>query len=192
MSSNLSSVYLVGNVVKQPEKVFSTEDKSRVLVTFRMAMNHRYVGVDGHWRDGETCFIDVQCWNRLGSNVADTICKGTPVIVIGRLVQSNWEVEEDGRTSKRSIIRVKATHVGPDLNTRRGSFYKNSDLTGQENQPEVEQPDASQAGEDPEVAELSEGADVAAHLVEDSAPEQRGLVGSAAGSDVSTGPRPPF
>ena len=125
-------------MVAQPDKVFATENQSRVLVSFRMAMNRRYVDGEGKWKDGETCFIDVQCWNRLGMNVAHTVCKGTPVIVVGRLVQSNWEVEENGKTSKRSIIRVKATHVGVDLNTRFGSFEKSPELVGQLNKPEME------------------------------------------------------
>ena len=82
-------------------------------------MNHRYQGADGQWKDGDPCYMEVQCWGALGDNVSATVCKGMSVIVVGRIVQSTWEANgEDGQPVTRSVLRVRATHVGPDLSAR--------------------------------------------------------------------------
>ena len=63
--------------------------------------------------------MEVQCWGALGDNVCATVCKGMSVIVVGRIVQSTWEANgEDGKSVTRSVLRVRATHVGPDLGAR--------------------------------------------------------------------------
>ena len=63
--------------------------------------------------------MEVQCWGTLGDNVIATVGKGMSVIVVGRIVQSTWEASgEDGKTVTRSVLRVRATHVGPDLGAR--------------------------------------------------------------------------
>ena len=125
MSSNLASVHLVGNAVKDPETIFHADDQGRCLVSVRMAVNSRYLANDGKWTDGDTTYVEVQCWNKLGVNVDFSVKKGMPIIVIGRLVQSTWEsTNDDGSTQRRSVLRVKASHVGPDLNNRMARTFK--------------------------------------------------------------------
>ena len=125
MSSNLASVHLVGNAVKDPETIFHADDQGRGLVSVRMAVNSRYLANDGKWTDGDTTYVEVQCWNKLGVNVDFSVKKGMPIIVIGRLVQSTWEsTNDDGSTQRRSVLRVKASHVGPDLNNRMARTFK--------------------------------------------------------------------
>lgn len=125
MSSNLASVHLVGNAVKDPETIFHADDQGRGLVSVRMAVNSRYLANDGQWTDGDTTYVEVQCWNKLGVNVDFSVKKGMPIIVIGRLVQSTWEsTNDDGSTQRRSVLRVKASHVGPDLNNRMARTFK--------------------------------------------------------------------
>ncbi len=119
MSSNLAQAYLVGNAVDHPQIRIKGLDGGPTLTTFRVAMNHRYQGADGQWKDGDPCYMEVQCWGALGDNVSATVCKGMSVIVVGRIVQSTWEANgEDGQPVTRSVLRVRATHVGPDLSAR--------------------------------------------------------------------------
>lgn len=119
MSNNLAQAYLVGNAVDHPQIRIKGLDGGPTLTTFRVAMNHRYQGADGQWKDGDPCYMEVQCWGALGDNVSATVCKGMSVIVVGRIVQSTWEVNgEDGKSVTRSVLRVRATHVGPDLSAR--------------------------------------------------------------------------
>lgn len=119
MSNNLAQAYLVGNAVDHPQIRIKGLDGGPTLTTFRVAMNHRYQGADGQWQDGDPCYMEVQCWGALGDNVSATVCKGMSVIVVGRIVQSTWEANgEDGQPVTRSVLRVRATHVGPDLSAR--------------------------------------------------------------------------
>lgn len=119
MSNNLAQAYLVGNAVDHPQIRIKGLDGGPTLTTFRVAMNHRYQGADGQWKDGDPCYMEVQCWGALGDNVSATVCKGMSVIVVGRIVQSTWEANgEDGQPVTRSVLRVRATHVGPDLSAR--------------------------------------------------------------------------
>lgn len=119
MSNNLAQAYLVGNAVDHPQIRIKGLDGGPTLTTFRVAMNHRYQGADGQWQDGDPCYMEVQCWGALGDNVCATVCKGMTVIVVGRIVQSTWEANgEDGKSVTRSVLRVRATHVGPDLGAR--------------------------------------------------------------------------
>ncbi|WP_408924671.1 single-stranded DNA-binding protein [Corynebacterium sp. YSMAA1_1_F7] len=119
MSNNLAQAYLVGNAVDHPQIRIKGMSGGPTLTTFRVAMNHRYQGADGQWQDGDPCYMEVQCWGTLGDNVNATVCKGMSVIVVGRIVQSTWEVNgEDGKPVTRSVLRVRATHVGPDLGAR--------------------------------------------------------------------------
>ncbi|MEL4164043.1 single-stranded DNA-binding protein [Corynebacterium bovis] len=112
MSLNIASVVLAGNVVGNPERRKGTFD----LVTFRMASDRRWF--DGtEWQQGDTVYIDVQCWGQLGRNVLTSVSKGMAFIVVGRLIMSRWQEElPDGTTRQRQAIRLKATHCGPDLN----------------------------------------------------------------------------
>lgn len=81
-----------------------------------MASDRRWF--DGtEWQQGDTVYIDVQCWGQLGRNVLTSVSKGMAFIVVGRLIMSRWQEElPDGTTRQRQAIRLKATHCGPDLN----------------------------------------------------------------------------
>jgi single-strand DNA-binding protein len=53
---------------------------------FRLASTSRYF--DQHtkeWKDGSTTWLDVVCWRKLAEHVNDSIEKGQPVIVTGRM-----------------------------------------------------------------------------------------------------------
>lgn len=126
MSMNLSAIHVTGNAAAAPQAV--KMDESGVLVTLRVAVNHRYRTNDGTWRDGDAMFIEVQCWGQLGRNVLASVCKGTPVLVIGRLIQSTWKVDDPrtGETQNRVTFKIKASHVGVDLNTRRAEVIRST------------------------------------------------------------------
>lgn len=117
MSTDQSQMFIAGRIASDfKEKTFG--ENSRV-VEFRIATNHSFKDRDGQWKDGDTSFFQVQCWDRLGTNVLPTLRKGMPVIVYGRLLQSTWTVQEGPEAGTvRSMLRLRASHVGPDLNQR--------------------------------------------------------------------------
>ena len=100
----MSSIVVVGTVGADPELKFTKSGKA--VANFSIAENR------GKGDDQVTHWFDVVCWNSLAENVAESITKGTRVIVVGQLEQQKWETK-DG--DKRSKIQIVAWQVGPDL-----------------------------------------------------------------------------
>jgi single-strand DNA-binding protein len=65
-----------------------------------------------------TTWFSVSCWRTLADNVRDSIRKGDPVVVHGRLQMDVWD--RDGRQSVSPL--VQAVYVGHDLNRGRSAF----------------------------------------------------------------------
>jgi single-strand DNA-binding protein len=54
----------------------------------------------------------VNCWRGLAENVAESLTRGTRVVVAGRLQYRAWE-NQDG--DKRSAVEIEADEIGPSL-----------------------------------------------------------------------------
>jgi single-strand DNA-binding protein len=107
-----TTLHVVGNVVDVPRR---TRTSTGTVTNFRMASTSRRWDEEGKgFVDGATLWMDVACWGDLGGNVARSVSKGDPVIVVGNLVTESWESE----AGRRSANRMKATSVG--LNLARG------------------------------------------------------------------------
>ncbi|WP_214371277.1 single-stranded DNA-binding protein [Pseudonocardia sp. H11422] len=101
---------VVGNIVGDIRRRRLTDGTE--LASFRVASNERrYDKSTGTWVAGETSYVSVTCWRRLGQNVAASFVKGDPVMVYGRLYTR--EYEKDGQT--RTDVSLEAYAVGPDL-----------------------------------------------------------------------------
>jgi single-strand DNA-binding protein len=108
------SLHLVGNVVN--DVVLRFTKGGDPVASFRLAVGtRRFDRGAERWVDSDTHFFTVSCWRGLAANVVETIQKGMPVIVVGRM--RSREVERPcGETSH--VVRyydVEATSVGPDL-----------------------------------------------------------------------------
>jgi single-strand DNA-binding protein len=109
MSEN--SVTLVGNLVDDPELRFTAQGAA--VANFRMAVSKRIRDPQtNEWKDGDTSFFRVNVWRQLAENVAESLTRGTRVVVSGTLKMRQWETQEG---EKRSVIEVEATDVGPSL-----------------------------------------------------------------------------
>ena len=106
--SNVNSVTLIGNLVEDPELRFTPSGVAMTKVRF--AVNKRYQS-QGEWQE-ETSFFGGTCWRDMGENVAESLTKGSRVIVVGELQQRSWETQ-DG--DKRSIVEVDIKEIGPSL-----------------------------------------------------------------------------
>lgn len=113
-------VTLTGNVVSDPQE--RSIETGAMVTNFRMAVNtRRYDRSSARWVDSETMFINVTCWRLLGSNVAASVQKGDPVIVLGRLRVRRWDSGERQGTN----VEIEATNVGHDLSRGSASFNRN-------------------------------------------------------------------
>ena len=107
----------VGNEVVHHETPQGTVANLRVGSTPRIRKR------SGEWVDGQTSWFSVTCWRGLADNVRDSIRKGDPVFVHGRLRTDVWE-REDGQTSVTYV--VEATTVGHDLTRGTASFLRST------------------------------------------------------------------
>ncbi len=80
-----NNVNIVGNCIATPELRFTPSGQA--VATFGVAVNRRWkVRGSDEWSEAVS-FFDVTCWGTLGENVAESVQKGTRVIVEGRLEQ---------------------------------------------------------------------------------------------------------
>ena len=105
---SITSVF-VGNLSGEPELRYTPG--GRAVAALRVAVQDRKQ-VDGHWVDGETSFIKVNVWGVRAENVAESLTRGTRVIVVGRGQQRTFETK-DGQ--QRTVFEVDADSIGPDL-----------------------------------------------------------------------------
>ena len=63
-------------------------------------------------RDQEASFFTVVVWRDQAEHAAESLSKGSRVVVVGRLQQRAWTAE-DG--SARSTVEVMAEELGPSL-----------------------------------------------------------------------------
>ena len=108
MSDN--TVCIVGNVTRSPDVRFTPSGAS--IVSFGMAVNRRWQNKQTNEWEEQVSFFDVKAWGQLGENVAESIEKGTRVIVSGRLEQRSWETDQG---EKRSKVEIVADEVAPSL-----------------------------------------------------------------------------
>ena len=104
-------VNLTGRLVADPELRFSA--KGQPIAKFTVVTSRRVRdGQSGEWSDADTSFWDCVAFGQLAENVAESVAKGTAVIVAGRAAQRTWETKEG---EKRRSIEVTADEVAPSL-----------------------------------------------------------------------------
>ncbi len=104
-------VTIIGNLTADPELRFVPNGNA--VANFTVASTPRTRDQQtGEWRDGETLFVRCAVWRKAAENVADSLTKGTRVIVTGRLKVRNYETR-DGRQG--TSIELDVDEVGPSL-----------------------------------------------------------------------------
>jgi single-strand DNA-binding protein len=114
-----NSVTVVGNVTRDPELRFTPSGAA--VATFGLAWNRRSQNARGEMEE-QVSFFDVTCWRQLAENIAESLTKGTRVIVYGRLEQRSWETQDGERRSKVEII---ADDVAPSLRWATAEITRN-------------------------------------------------------------------
>jgi single-strand DNA-binding protein len=98
--ASYNRVILMGNLTRDPE--LKTLPSQTVICDFALAVNRRWKDAEGGDRD-EVLFIDCVAFGKTGQTIGDSLTKGRPIHVEGRLKFEQWE-QEDGQ--RRSKIRV--------------------------------------------------------------------------------------
>jgi single-strand DNA-binding protein len=87
-----------------------------------LAVNRRWQNRQTQEWEEATSFFDIVCWREMAENVAESLSRGSRVIVTGRLEQRSWETP-DG--DKRSKVEVVADEIGPSIRWATAQITKN-------------------------------------------------------------------
>ena len=106
----MTQATIVGNLTTDPELRFTPSGAA--VANFTVASTPRTFDKNSNeWKDGETLFMRCSVWRDAAENVAESLARGTRVIVTGRLRSRSYE--KDGE--KRTVIEMDADEVGPSL-----------------------------------------------------------------------------
>ncbi len=111
MAAGDVTITVIGNLVDDPELRFTPSGAA--VAKFRVASTPRYLDkATNEWKDGESLFLQCNIWRQAAENVAESLHKGTRVIVTGRLRQRSYETREG---EKRTVFELEVDEVGPSL-----------------------------------------------------------------------------
>ena len=177
---NETYVTISGNVVGDP---VARATKANVpFLTFRVASNVRRVDFKtGEYIDAGTNFVNVTAFRSLGVNLANSLKKGEPVLVYGRMRINQWVNGERSGTT----VEIDAYNVGHDLTWGQTKFVKVA-------KPQLNQNDRMA---DSEVQDAADQLDRDAAMVDDAMadgefpedgdePSAGGFVAAAAGTSI--------
>jgi single-strand DNA-binding protein len=97
-----ASVSFAGNLTDDPELRHTEAGIARAI--FRVAVSGR--------REQEASFFTVVVWRDQAEHAAQSLAKGSRVVVMGRLQQRSWTAEDGGT---RQVVEVVADELGPSL-----------------------------------------------------------------------------
>src|SRR3954464_13625665 len=104
-------ITVVGNLTDDPELRFTPSGAA--VAKFRIASTPRTLDrQSGESQDGEPLFLACNIWRDAAEHVAESLQRGTRVIVQGRLRQRSYETREG---EKRTVYELEVDEIGPSL-----------------------------------------------------------------------------
>jgi single-strand DNA-binding protein len=106
-----TTITVVGNLTADPELRFTPSGAA--VANFTVASTPRiFDRQSSEWKDGEALFLRCNIWREAAENVAESLTRGSRVIVTGRLKQRSFETREG---EKRTVFEVEVDEIGPSL-----------------------------------------------------------------------------
>lgn len=123
---NATTITLYGNLASDVD--FRTTARGEAMARFRVASTStRYDRAAARWVDGDTTFWTVTVWRRAAENARDSLAKGHPVVVHGRVRQRTVDREvpgSPGTTMPVTFTDIDAVHFGLDLSRCRATYQR--------------------------------------------------------------------
>ncbi len=104
-----NTVTIIGNLVEDPELRFTPSGVA--MAKLRVAVNRRWRDRNDQWQE-ETSFFGGTVWRDMAENIAESLQKGSRVILTGSLEQRSWETQDGER---RSVVEIRIDELGPSL-----------------------------------------------------------------------------
>ena len=102
---------VVGNLTADPELRFT--QSGLAVANFTVASTTRtFDKTTDEWKDGDALFLRCNLWRQPAENTAESLVKGSRVIVTGRLRQRSFETKDGER---RTVIELEVDEIGPSL-----------------------------------------------------------------------------
>ena len=108
-----TTVTLNGRLGQDPELRFTAAGKA--VVSLNVVTSKSVKGDEGKWTETETTWWRVTAWEKLAENIAETLLKGDPVVVLGRAFTETFT---DKAGVERLSLKVNAFNVALDLGSR--------------------------------------------------------------------------
>lgn len=105
-----ANITVVGNLTRDPELRFTAGGMATVRIG--LAVNYRRRNQQTQEWDETVSFLNVVAFRDLAENAAESLTKGTRVLVTGRLEVREYETKEG---EKRQSVEVIADEIGPSL-----------------------------------------------------------------------------
>lgn len=106
-----TTITVVGNLTADPDLRFTPSGAA--VANFTVASTPRvFDRQTNEWKDGDALFLRCNIWREAAENVAESLTRGSRVIVTGRLRQRSFETREG---EKRTVYEVEVDEVGPSL-----------------------------------------------------------------------------
>jgi single-strand DNA-binding protein len=104
-------ITVIGNLTADPELRFTSSGVA--VANFTVASTPRTFDRNtNEWKDGEALFLRCSIWRQAAENVAESLTRGSRVIVSGRLKQRSFETREG---EKRTVVELEVEEIGPSL-----------------------------------------------------------------------------
>jgi single-strand DNA-binding protein len=115
-------ITIIGNLTNDPELRFTPSGAA--VANFTVASTPRtFDRQSNEWKDGETLFMRCSVWRDAAENVAESLQRGTRVLVSGRLRSRSYETKEG---EKRTVVEMDVDEVGPSLRYATAKVAKTS------------------------------------------------------------------
>lgn len=137
-----TNITIVGNLTADPELRYTPGGKGVCKFTVA-STDRRFDKASGKFEDGDTLFMYVSAWQHLGEHAAESLAKGTRVVVTGPLRQRSYEDKEG---VKRTVYEVTAEEIGVSLKFATAKPVKATSSGGGGNVPPADDPWASGTG----------------------------------------------
>ena len=106
------SVTIVGNLADDPELRYTQGGVA--VVSIRVGSTPRTLNrTTNEWVDGETVWVRCTAWREVAENVAQSLTKGSRVVVTGRLKAPSAYQTAQGEA--RASLELEIDEVGPSL-----------------------------------------------------------------------------
>ncbi|MBT5431091.1 MAG: single-stranded DNA-binding protein [Micrococcales bacterium] len=143
------SVTIVGNLADDPELRYTQGGVA--VASVRVGSTPRtFNRSTNEWVDGETVWVRCTAWREVAENVAQSLTKGTRVVVTGRLKPPSAYQSAQGEA--RASLELEIDEIGPSLRYATASVTRRA----REGSAQVESP---WGGQQAETKQASSGAE---------------------------------